>query len=75
VGVAFGFVATPKELGKLSDRDRARWEARVRDFEDAEIDTELTPEQQDALRKSTNEIRARKGLPPLKPGWVETPPS
>jgi uncharacterized protein YkwD len=59
----------------VTPEERARWDAQVRGLQDAEIDTELTPEQREALLKSTNEIRARKGLPPLKAEWVETPPT
>lgn len=58
---------------KVSERDRAYLEAQGRSLKEAELDTELTPEQRDALRKSTNEVRAEKGLPPLADEWEDTP--
>lgn len=58
---------------RVSDRDRAYLEAQGRSLKEAEIDTELTDAQRDALRRSTNEVRAEKGLPPLADEWEDTP--
>jgi hypothetical protein len=69
-------VANAKHLGTLTDEDRARQKAKVRGVQDAEIDTELTPDQREALLVSVNARRARSGRPPLRiEDWEDTPPT
>lgn len=68
-------MANAKREAKVTAAERARWEAQARSLHEAEIDTELTHEQREALRAEVNERRARHGRPPLAPGWVRTPPT
>jgi hypothetical protein len=69
-------VATTKRLPRLTARDRAHWQAKVRDLQDAENDTELTPEQRESLLGAVNARRARNGRPPLRiEDWEDTPPT
>jgi hypothetical protein len=68
-------MVTAKRPAKVSARDRAYFEAQARSLQEAEIDTELTHDQREALRAEVNESRARHGRPPLAPGWVKTPPT
>lgn len=50
-------MAAEPRAAKVSARDRARWERQVPALEEAETDAELTPQQQEDLRASMNELR------------------
>lgn len=62
-----GVIARPD--AHVSVEERRRWARQVATLEQADIDDEGTPEWRAAVIESTNEWRARHGVPPLREWW------